>query len=153
MARKRNKIGNIILYVLIAILACGLIGVSTKLNNSISTKTLSSVSFTKGTIDSKGILVTDGEQYSGVSPFVNVDGLKVVIEQNDVKFKIHYYNADNNYLETSAIYTSNFDASSDDTIPSSASRARIEFMLVSGDSISAASVGFYASHLTVTYNK
>lgn len=153
MARRRSKLSNIILYVLIAILACGLIGVSVKLNNSVSTKTVSAVSFTKGCIGSDGLLSTEGEQYSAVSPFVNVDGLKVEIEEDDVKFKIHYYDENNDHIEASVMYTENFDSSSDNTVPSSASKARIELYLTSGEPISQLSVGLYASHLIITYNK
>lgn len=152
MARKRKKLSNIILYVLIAILGLGLIGVSAKLNDTLSTDKVSATSFVKGTIGDDGLLSTDGECYSAVSPFVNVDGLKIEINEDDIKYKLYYFTEDKGLIESSAFLTEDFDASSN-SIPSNAKYVRVAVYLVDNSPMTILMASYYGSHLTITYNK
>lgn len=88
-----------------------------------------------------------------VSNFVKVDGLKVIVENEDISFKLHYFDDDKEYLSASESMTE-FDASAEDvTVPVGADYVRVEFTHAEDDKITFAERLEYLKDVEVIYKK
>ena len=101
---------------------------------------------------------TDGDLDSSaktniVSNFVKVDGLKVIVENEDISFKLHYFDDDKEYLSASESMTE-FDSTAEDvTVPVGADYVRVEFTHAEDDKITFGERLEYLKDVEVIYEK
>lgn len=150
---RSSRFKTILTFVLLAILSISVIGIGVKLNNMTTTQELPAYSFQRGYVDTSGVCKLDDLTKGVYSDVVNVDGLEIKVNKNDVKYQLNFYDENNAFVGSSAELTSDYKASADNTLPTNAKYVRIEIMPINGDVITVGNYLVYAAHLDITYNK
>ena len=154
---KTDKIKWIFTTGLIAILSIGLIAVGVKVSNNEKTKTIDSSAWTYeiGAIDSNGDYLRDTSS-TVMKDFVTTDGLKIDIQDDaTVKYSVHFYNEDQEYLGTMENITEDFEFSA---LPTDSEFVNAEFVKVEVTPTNDAEVSFfeinsYVGQLSIVVNK
>lgn len=156
MVKKKSRITTIIIFCLIAILGAGLIGVAVKLNNNVSTKSISPTVFSRGTLNSStGAVDTTDQTLSIYSSYITVDGLNVSVKDDDeVSYKVFFYSSDKTFISASTSKTSDY-AFADDTTSFSSTPAFVRILITpsDGSQITLGNYLFYAGKLDIVVNK
>ena len=87
-----------------------------------------------------------------VSDMVAVEALTVSVDDEKLSYKIHYYDEDGEYLESTASMTADF-AAADIVLPTGAAKARVEIFVEDDDEISFTERLSYLKDVTVEYEK
>ena len=153
--KKADKIKWIITSGLIAILSIGLIAVGVKVSNNDTTKTLYNNLFTYevGAIDESGDYLKDTSS-AVTKNFVTTDGLKIDLQDDaTVKYSLHFYNEDKEFISSSLDLTEDFDSSVENAIPEGAEFVKIEVTPLNDAEVSLFEINGYVGQLVVTVNK
>ena len=118
-----------------------------------TTQELPAYSFQRGYVDTSGVCKLDILTQSVYSDVINVDGLEIKVNKNDVKYQLNFYDVNYTFISSSEELTSDYKASADNTLPTDAKYVRIEIMPITGDTVTSGNYLVYASHLDITYNK
>lgn len=143
----------IVVFALLIVLGVGMIVNMVKINQTITTDSVSSFSY------SIGLLGTDdGEYDQGTTAIytknaITVDGLKCTLAKDaTIKYQLYFFDEDGKFLEASSPLEKDFDASID-TVPTSAATVKVMITPQNDPEVSFFEVSTYAGMLTVTYNK
>lgn len=152
---KKNSLFIVFSFVLIAILAVGLVFTMIKVENQITTKTISTSAYEVGGIDESTGKNKETTASIRTKDFFEVDGFKCEIDEDaSITYKVFFYDKDQKLLTSDGV--SDVQSGNYSTVPSNAVYFRIEITPSSnlGEvTISAMNVTSYARQLTVTVNK
>lgn len=151
----KNRFLIVFLFVLVAILAVGLVFTMIKVENQITTKTISTTAYELGGINESTGKNEESTSSIRTKDFLKVDGFKCEIDEDAfITYKVFFYDKDETLLTSNGVSA---EQSGDySTIPSGAVYFRIEITPSSnlGEvTITASGVASYARQLTVTVNK
>ena len=151
MKKKTEKALKIGAIVLGAVLVVGSIVAITRETGD--EKTLNRwTNFEVAAVDDKGDYDKDAET-NIVSVLVEVDGLKVELDNEDLSFEVHYYDKDEEYISSTSALTE-YDATDGETvIPDGAKYARVEITHADDDEITFGERLDYLKDVTVTIAK
>jgi len=147
-----NNFKWIVTFGLILILSISLIFAFVKINRNEDTKTLGSNSLTY----SIGLLDEEGEYVQGTSSiylkdFESVDGLTIDVEDKaTVTYKLFFYNADKEFLESTEELSADFDSS---TLPEGAEYFKVMITPTNDAEVSLFEISTYAGQLAISVNK
>ena len=149
----KKKTKEIILGVLAAIAAVFVVGFGA----SAFRKDEGAVELSRWTGFEAGAIEADGgfdkeANTAIVSDMVAVKALKVSVDNEKLSFKIHYYDADGEYLESTASMTADYSAA-DIVLPTGAEKARVEFFVQDDEEISFTERLSYLKDVKVEYEK
>ena len=149
----RKKTKEIIIGVVAAIAAVFVVG----LGASAFRKDEGKVELSRWTGFEAGAIEADGGFDSEantaiVSDMVAVKALKVSVDDDKLSFKIHYYDEDGEYLESTASMTADYSAA-DIVLPTGAEKARVEIFVEDDEEISFTERLSYLKDVTVEYEK
>lgn len=140
------------IFVLIGVLALGMIGAFVKLDKAVSTREISPLSFSVCSIAEDGKIDDDSTTSLSTKNFITVDGLKIEVqEEATVKYSVFFYDASQKLLTADGV-VADLDADYS-TVPEGAKYCRIMITPNSDAEVSALEVYGYASQLTITVNK
>ena len=151
---KTNKFKFIITFVLISILSIAVIGLSFKLNNSLSTETIKASAYSVCQLDDSTGKIAESEGYL-VSDFINADGLKCELKKDaEISYRVFAYDENKTFIGAT-------DSLSEDATLSdlglenieNVKYVRIQIMPLADSNISFIEVSGYVGQLTVTVNK
>lgn len=155
--KKADKMKWIVTTILIGVLSVGLIAVGVKVSNNEKTKTIDSSAWTYeiGAIDDNGDYLRDTSS-TVMKDFVTTDGLKIDIQDDaTVKYSVHFYNEDKEFIGTMENITEDFEFSA---LPTDSEFVNAEFVKVEVTPTNDAEVSFfeinsYVGQLSITVNK
>lgn len=149
---KANNIKWIIAFVLIAILAVGVIFALVKIDRNETTKTIDGSVFSY----SIGLIDEEGEYEQGTSSiymkdFYEVDGLTCKLDEKaTISYEINFYDEKEEFISSTGSLETDFESSS---IPETAKYFRVEITPKNDYEVSFFEINTYADQLTVTVNK
>lgn len=143
---KRNKTLIGILFVLVAILAIGMVTALFRVDTQIHTKTLTTSNYEVGALDDgSGKEVEDKNSIRSKDSY-NVEGLEIKVDEDaEVTYEVFFFDEDGDFLNSSV--------NSFSSIPEGADTFRIVITPTDEVEIGFFDIGDYAGLLTVTYNK
>ncbi len=117
------------------------------------TKEISSFAFEVGAVTAEGKVDEDADT-AIVSELITLDGLKIELDKEaNVGYKLHYYDKEEKYLESTTTLSTKFVAS-DTVIPENAEYVCVEVIPTSdSDGVSFFEKFEYLKQITVTVNK
>ena len=150
MARfNKGKTKNVVIAVLSVLLVATGAALTVNLLKD-DTKTLKSSNYSIAAVDTEGEVDKD-KNSALVSGFVKVDDLEIEISENaTVTYKVHYYNADKEYLSSTATLASDY---VEGTLTEGTEYARVEITPTDDNYISIWEKSEYVSQITVTVER
>ena len=143
-------IKNVIIGAVLLILAATVAILAVKLNDSVTTKTISSLSFKVGGLDEDGFEVKSDSTIVSKN-FISADGLKIELKDGKVRYKIAFYDKNKKLVgEISEYYVSDYEA---EELASNIVYAKIVIEPTADAEVSWTEVRKYASMLTITVNR
>ena len=147
----KNKTKLVIAFILIAVLAAGLIAVAVNLNNQITTSTVSSLEYRIGGIDEEGTLDTDVVTSIVTKNYVTVDGLEIELNEDaKVTYQVFFYDEDREYVSASE---ANLSTTFSGSVPETAKFCKIVIKPTIDPEVSWTEISKYAGMVTVTTNR
>lgn len=104
--------------------------------------------FEVGAVDETGKFDRDAET-NIVSKLIEVEGMKIELDNEDLSYEVHYYDEDETYISSTAAMTLDFDAN-EAVLPDLAVYARVEITHAEDDEITFGERLEYLKDVTVT---
>ena len=148
----KNNLKWFVTYLLISVLAIGLIFAFAKISDSEETKTLKSNIFTYsiGCIDDEGKFDKDDSSIC-LRDFYLVEDVVIEIDDKaEVTYKMFFYDEDEKFIRCTNDLSSDYDSS---ITPATAKYFKLVIIPVEDSDVSVFEIGSYASQLTITVNK
>ena len=141
---------NVIIVIILLTLAATVAILAVKLNDSVTTRTISSFAFKVGGLDEDGMEIKSDSTLVS-REYLTVDGLKIEINNDKVRYKIAFYDKNKKIVgEVSDYYVSDYEASE---LAVAIVYAKIVIEPTSDAEVSWTEVRKYASMLTITVNR
>ena len=144
-------------HILVGILAVAAVGMSVgtlvHVTRTEETKTVSTFAFERGKVNEDGTIDDESDE-AIVSELITIDGLTVKLDKAaEIDYKLHYYNEDKEYVESTTALSTNFD-SAETVVPETAEYVCVEIIPESDlDGISLFEFWDYVGQITVKVNK
>lgn len=144
-----DKTKWMITFVLIALLAVGVIFAVVKLNKQITTQTIGTTAYSIGMLDEKGEYAQDTSSIY-TKNHIKTDGLQCELAENArITYKLYFYDKDKEFLSATTAQSTDYAGE----IPETAKYVKIVITPTNDAEVSIFEKGDYAQQLTVTVNK
>ena len=159
--QNKSKAMRIISFVVVAVFAVAIvtaiIALNVKVNNSITTVTVSPSAYAVGILDdTTGKTPTEQENIGIFSKnYLPVNGLKCQLSTGaTIRYQVNFYDVDHNYIGVKT-YTTDYTTLPTESVYQDAKYVKIEIFPTADEDgvVSVFEVSKYAKMLTVTYNK
>ena len=142
---KRNKIAIVVLFLLVAVLAVGVVTTLFRVNTQIQTQTLTSINYEVGSLSDSDGTEVDSTGSIRSKELHNIDGLTIKSKADSkVTYKLYCYDKDGKFVSAQS------DTSS---IPETATSFRIVITPTETVEIGYFDINNYSGQVSVTFNK
>lgn len=149
--RMQDMVKWIVIFLIVIALTAAVITLFVKLDRQTETTRLGAELYQIGGVAEDGTVDGSDDTSIVLRNAVTVDGLKIELaEDAEVTYTLHFYDADGEYLSSSAAQTTDWNGS----VPGTADTVRVEITpTADDDGVSLLELPGYAAQLTVTVNK
>lgn len=148
MTKKKTKLWLIVLTVLIGVIALSCATFALKINNSITTDSVSFTAYSIGSLDEQGKPVSSSESLY-TEAYYSVDGLKVQLkEKANVTYKLFWYDSEKNHIGETVELSDDYSGCLE-----GASYFRVLVTPIDDAEVTIFELMTYAGQLNITFNK
>lgn len=148
--KRKDTIKWIVVFVLIALLICGVTCICVSLANNNKTKTLGTLDYEIGALDETGKYVKDTSSIVS-KKYLSVDDMKIEIKKDaNVTYKVYFFDKNEKFISADSAANS---ADYVGTVPENATLFKVVITPTKDAEVSTLEIDDYAKQLTVTYAK